>query len=69
MRSVAELAAEPYKSGTKDSQSHLIEHNVGNVTLKRLVQNDASRIKEGETGKAVMSIDISACIFCVEKYL
>lgn len=44
MRAVALLATEPFTSG----KEHIIEHTAGHLTLKRLIKNDAERMKQGQ---------------------
>jgi len=49
MRAVSELAAEPFVAGSLDNY-HIVEHTAGHLTLKKLILNDAQRIKNGESG-------------------
>ena len=51
MRAIALLAAEPFSSSTKEEDQHIIERTPGHLTLKKLIQNDAERMKAGEEGK------------------
>jgi len=44
IRAVAQLAARPFEPGA----DHLVEHPAGHLTLKRLVLNDAQRMRNGE---------------------
>jgi len=49
MRAVSEIAAKPFTP----EDTHLVEHPAGHLTLKRLILNDAGRIKQGELGTCV----------------
>lgn len=46
MESVANMASEP----NTDGALHIVESPTGHMTLKRLIQNDKERLKQGEKG-------------------
>ena len=50
MRAVAEIAAEPFAAGNQQT-CHIVEHPAGHLSLKKLIANDASRLKDGETSE------------------
>lgn len=52
MVAISRLASKPFTASSSEDSSdlHIIEHPAGHMTLKRLVHNDAERIKQGETG-------------------
>ena len=50
MESVAKIAAEPFVAGSAENV-HIVENPAGHMTLKRLIQNDQDRIKNGKKGE------------------
>ena len=50
MEAVAKIAAEPFVAGSAENV-HIVENPAGHMTLKRLIQNDQDRIKNGKKGK------------------
>ncbi|KAI0231313.1 pumilio RNA binding family member 3 [Lamellibrachia satsuma] len=47
MRAVAQIAAEPFAAGNQQT-CHIVEHSAGHLSLKKLIANDANRMKDGE---------------------
>ena len=50
MEAVAKIAAEPFVAGSAENV-HIVENPAGHMTLKRLIQNDQDRIKNGKKGE------------------
>ena len=61
MEAVAKIAAEPFVAGSAENV-HIVENPAGHMTLKRLIQNDQDRIKNGKKGEFyfIASIVISS---------
>lgn len=49
MRAVAEIAEEPFSTGSPQSY-HIVEHPAGHLTLKKLIHNDVVRMEAKEEG-------------------
>ncbi|XP_013407953.1 pumilio homolog 3 isoform X2 [Lingula anatina] len=47
MEAICKIAAEPFVSGSLEN-FHIIEHPAGHMTLKKLIKNDAERMKQNE---------------------
>ena len=53
MKSLALIAAEPFSAAPVESEKtfhHIVDHHNGHYLLKRLIMNDAERIKTAKTG-------------------
>lgn len=55
VREVCCIAAEPYVAGGLHN-FHIVEHPAGHLVLKKLIQNDAARMKDGQDGTLGNSI-------------
>ena len=59
MVAVSKIAAKPFVTSKEISESHIIEHPAGHMTMKRLILNDTERIKTGNKGILVyITLDV-----------
>ena len=54
MRAVAQIAAEPFAAGNQQT-CHIVEHPAGHLSVKKLIANDANRMKDGEKSELLLS--------------
>ncbi|ELU16136.1 hypothetical protein CAPTEDRAFT_163846 [Capitella teleta] len=47
MQAISKIASEPFTAGSLENM-HIVEHTAGHLTLKKLILNDAERMKAGE---------------------